>query len=314
MTLFKRGQKGFTLVELMVAAVLSIGIGCITLQLLLTSKKAVMQQQAQVRVHNNQTALSWMMSQAVYQAGQLPCSSLRSQLSWQLQSPELLSQLVANHGVELLEPSALREHAFFPNHWFSRLASHRPVLWLTYSQKAHALAEPYQVDDATLSVYGAGHWPKDSWMIIDDGRVVSLVQLAQEASCYLENQSCALSVKPFHPSGHLYHKGARVSLLVSNLYFLADSLRLNQDQSPIYSLYVAQLNGHTQELVEGVDDWYLDPILHKERIIGLTGKIWNHSIEPAWVSAKNRKAQGVNVRDRLLSRQSDIYWLIRAWA
>lgn len=311
-------MKGFTLTELMIVAALSIGLCTLSIQLLLTAKKAIMQQHALVRVHNNQQAFSWVLSQAVYQAGQLPCSTLRTNLSWQANQPKQFDQLVANRGIDIVYPSAVKSIPWLTKNWQARLAPHLPLIWLSFTEQSYPLLDSFQVEQPMLVTQGNIHWTRGNWLIIDDGIKVSLVQVDKDIRCYANQKTCSVMVRPFKQAlSHLYHPGAQVALLESNLYFIASSQRFNQDDQTIFSLYESRLNGDTQEILEGVDDWtvsWLTKHTSTSSPIGLSIYVSLNSIEPAWVTSKKRFSVHQQHHDRRLNRTAEFNWMFRSWA
>ncbi len=218
---------GFVLIELMLAVTLGLLLVSVIMQIYLANIGNYRLQRSLNHIQQNAKTAMDILTAEIHQAGYIGCARLTRDFPLISYPPYTLTY---NNKISSLHTDEIIiRHAHF-------LGS-----ILTESMR----------DAAILSVSGSVRFASGDILIISDCKQAEIFQAKEVKNTH--GRQIIFST-PLH---HQYEQYAEVSHLDMNTYFIADTHRRYADGTPVYSLYVKDIDQRKSELVEGIQQMHI---------------------------------------------------------
>lgn len=228
-------SSGVTIIELLIAMMLSALLMTGILQLFLTIKHVFESQQGLARIQENARALDILLSEAISRAGNIGCNQIGQEIS--LCIHQNVPQLSAVIG--LTTQTTLK-----------RLLPDNDILWLTSLGKQYPLARETNGAQGYLIVKGHPNFKRGEMIAVADCSHVDVFSIVEPT---IGNKIIIADSSKTVKLSKKYHENAQVGRILSRYYYIGNTKRTNATHYPIYALYQTDLNGRTLELVEGIE-------------------------------------------------------------
>lgn len=107
----------------------------------------------------------------------------------------------------------------------------------------------------SLMVSKHQHFSPGEWIVVSNCQHAEIARLE---SVILNDSNQFLALKT--SLNYLYEKNAIVSRLIRNRYYVRDTYRANQRGENLYGLYRQGIDGNTEELVSGIENFRIKPL------------------------------------------------------
>lgn len=221
MNKLKSKEKGFTLLEIVIAMSLNVILLFGAIQTVIILKKEWLYHQALNRIQENARHLYLLLDEILSTAGRLSCKRI-DRIQFKEVSPLIDGVKIGlyNAPIQIVKIKDLQSNPYLSKSFYQRLQPNSDILWIVGSKV------PKNINSTLNRV-----------LIIDDClKMIAIIN---------ENDKTVEQV-------HVPFKYTNFRLLQSKLYYVGRTKRLI-DNLPVYALYSTDMNGITQELIEGVE-------------------------------------------------------------
>jgi len=218
-------SNGFSLIEVMVALVLSLILLAGFVQVFLSQRQQYQVQSAMAAIQENGRAAITLLSNAIHEAGYLGCLSLSENTV--IQSSEAIKKTLVN-----------KQDALVVQHM---------------SSQTNALTEDMKQNNRLL----LGLYPrykKGEQLIISDCVHSELFQIEKVSISKRFNQQWITSTKALK---NRYYQFADLGSFMRHTFYIKKTTRRDLAGRPIHAMYVRGVNKRAHELIEGVDSMKL---------------------------------------------------------
>jgi len=129
----------------------------------------------------------------------------------------------------------------------NKLTSSNHEFTVRYADLPAATLNRMNEDRSILYVDGAVHFAAKNWLMIADCQHAEIFQIEKSV---IRHHQQALHLS--HSLHSQFSAGAEVGKFKINRYFIAKTKRRNQDNLPIYALFMTDINHRKIELVENI--------------------------------------------------------------
>lgn len=247
-----KNNKGLMLIDLMISVMLSVLVVSLLLKIYIIFQRNYHLQRTLNVIHHDAKEASDLFKDEIHQAGHLGCVRLTPDFPvWQHPPYSITSdnKLIIN------QSGFSVKYAAFPNTSLIQDMTRKSFFEVTTNVK----------------------FQKGDVLIISS---CSSAEIFIVASAFIKNGTQIITT--LHPLHDLYKKDAEVSHLISNRFYISTS-RHGKDNS----LYVEDINHRKTELIEGMHELNIKPVVNNQsRIIGLDiyFMMKSSSINKAWHS------------------------------
>lgn len=214
---------GLTLIELLFALTISLLIFSIVRTIFLTTEKSFSTQHALSSIQENARNAIELLQSDIHAAGYIGCAKL-------------------NYDFPLKN---------FPGYEFTsknKIVVNENTITLRHASVNHTYLTRAMQDSSTLHTTLETSFFADEILLISDCKSAEIFKVKKASANQYEQ-----SITTTAPLSNQYLQNAEVSKLEINTYFIGKTSRQSRDGSPIYALYMTDVNKTKLELVEGVD-------------------------------------------------------------
>lgn len=210
-------KKGITLLEMMIALLISLGTLSVLMSVYVSARKNFRMQQSLSNLQNNARTAIELLQSDLQIAGFIGCSRLTDENSFELN---------AKNKIELKDNSITVRHAEVQN--------------------GNVIEDMINTINIIVSL-NPTFLPNDSLIISD----CSSSEVVHVKEVFLRGASQLLIAQL--PLSKAYGKYAEISKLIKNTYFIDKTKRLTIDGKPIFALFKLDIQGKKVERVEGIN-------------------------------------------------------------
>lgn len=238
----KAHHQGFTLLETMAACALGIILCGVIMQNYLSNKRIYQQYQSIIRLHNNLQLADFFLRQAVQHAGFAGCRT----------TAELA---ITNHtkvNFDLLNPVK------------SYTTNNSDVLVITKANTA--------ITNINNNITQTANNIAVVKNPATEGNPLVLLADCQHADLFsIDNYYNQHTIRLTHPLAHNYlTKATTISRFETMTFFIAKTTRLNHDNQPIYSLFLAINHTNKEELIPAITNLQIHYEINHNTEVNLT--------------------------------------------
>lgn len=215
-------MKGFSLIEMMVALLLSLLSLSALLEMYATSQRNLLLQSQMQAVSENAQAASYLIMTEIHRAGYIGCARL---------TPDF-----PMHGVGPFNLTPT-----------NKLIAESNRFTVKYAATPEAELVRPMSDDLNLTVNETVRFTAGDWVVISDCQHAEIFRVQQAASNHHQQYLVASA-----PLQNQYDQHARISHFVSQTYYIAKTGRIDRHHQPIYALFSESGDGSKWERVAGV--------------------------------------------------------------
>jgi prepilin-type N-terminal cleavage/methylation domain-containing protein len=230
-----QANKGFTLIELMIGIVLNVMLSMGAVHVFVLVKQAWLTQQGIHKIQENARIIQIYFDKALQDAGQLHCNRIHEGLRTWIAPTVNENAFGIDNIIRLVSFSSLKETKLLTPSFFERLKPDTSIIWLISFEAIENLTDTQNKilsfsDCATLHIF--------------------------------KHVKSNTEIQPFSIKTWLFQNGVpwipngELGVLNSRLYYIGRTNR-EINHRPVYALYMTDLNGYTQELVEGVQAMHI---------------------------------------------------------
>lgn len=223
---------GFTLIELMLALLISSLILCSLSFIYLTCEKNQKTQAALMTIQENSRIAKEILGSAIHTAGYIGCVKLTKHF------------LITNdYPVQLTENSKMKPYAGNEkkpgSDAFSIIQANTVNAYLIQSMN----------DYSRLIVSTSLLFEEEELMVISDCKSADIFKIQQ-----VINMGTMQIIIPERPLKKLYGLYAEVGQLENNTYYIAKTDRIDEARSPVYALYKKDIYSRKTEILDGINN------------------------------------------------------------
>jgi hypothetical protein len=240
-------SEGFTFIELLISLALSMILSTGLLHLIGFAQKIYWQQHVLAQRQESAHLVNFYLAQAVRQAGSLECSNFQ-----QIRVKHIPSQLdAAYYGLAQAWPLKILSASQLSPQYRNiaqRIAQDSDILWVKH------LTDVYPVQNNfpwAVQLSGLVEFQPGTILALFDCEAIDFFQLEQPSKLNHSAQTTLLSL-PTQRWSKRYQQ-AWVAKFASVMFYMGNNQRTNALGRPQFSLFETDLNGHSLELVAGIE-------------------------------------------------------------
>lgn len=265
MTIKKNPREfGFTLTELLVSLVISSLTITAVLTAYLNITKQNLAQSNFNTVQQNSLVLSKILGDMVQQAGYLGCRSIGQNYQVYYDDKNIEAKFNLNHGraIEVISYKNIRDHPNIPYKIKNVAHKNSDILWvntLTRIFKPKSITHKFNINTFTeIKINGRFELNKDEVVVLSSCAQVYFLKaiLSGDYNPSKEYTIIKVAYNPLLDKINL--DNFQIGKIYSTIFYLADTKRTLQDQTPVLAVYRGELNTRSGEIVEGVSQFKLD--------------------------------------------------------
>lgn len=286
----KQGQTGFTLIELLITLGLSVFILSAAYLLFFSARKIYFAQQAMIQVQETGRIAVNILRDRIRAAGGLGCRSWNHQFPVFIQA-NTLSEWIPKQASDLIQFYKGENKSWspsLPTYLQNRVRENTDVAIIHQAyEKSTYLLQAMANTDVPLLLPSSASIELGDVLIISDCEKADIFQVSSVAR--QSENILAFHQPPYNNSSALskaYDKNAYISLLKNVAYYIGDTGRFYENNTPVYALFEYS-NGH-QELIEGVSDLKIHS-KNQDKIISLAIETVFNGIKENWPVIINRR-------------------------
>ncbi len=290
----KQRQTGFTLIELLITLGLSVFILSAAYLLFFSARKIYFSQQAMIQVQETGRIAVNILRDRIRAAGGLGCRSWSAGFPVFIQAhtlPEWIPKQ-ASDVIQFYKGENKSWSPSLPTYLQNRVRENTDVaiIYQAYEQSTYLL-EGMANTEVPLLLPSSASIELGDVLIISDCDQADIFQVSS-VSKQAEN-ILVFHQPPYNNSSALskaYDKNAYISVLKNTAYYIGDTDRIYEDNTPVNALFEfsgESSNGH-QELIEGVSDLKIHSKNH-DKIISLSIETVFNGIKESWPLIINRR-------------------------
>ena len=228
-TIIKK-MAGLSLIELLIALTISILVlSCLT-AIILAIEKNYQTQLALNSIQENARIATNLFNSEIHQAGNLGCAKLTENFPFKNNSSQLFSKIILYHN--------------------NKMKPGTQGFTIAHADINHVNLSTSMPNTLALYVPTTEEFLQNEIAVLSDSSSVDIFLIAEidkVANNLQKITSRTLLIKKYQSDAELAH-------LVKNSYFIEKTDRKSSRNSPVYALFVKDINGVKHELIDGVDD------------------------------------------------------------
>ncbi len=240
---------GMTLIELMLAIIISLLILSILSTIYLVTEKNNSTQIAMSHIQENSRIATHWLSTNLRAAGYLGCAKLTDDFP------------LINY-----PPYALTPANKISSYRGEEMKSNSDAITILNASVSSATLVMPMHSYSTLYLSAKPHFSEGDVLLISDCKSAEIF-LVKEASVVNQGVQKITTKKPLHTQ---YQQYAEVSQFESNTYFIGKTNRQYPNGASIYALYIKDIHQQKIELVEGLEDMKINYAINDNEIAGVS--------------------------------------------
>ena len=266
-----RQTKGFSLVELLVGLTLGLLLTQAAVQSFIFLKTLYRYHQGLSRIQENIQAADNILGPMIRGAGKFGCVDLHGSVLVNVIDNTNIQKYGLSPAYSLMGSlrATLVQAGLLSQSVFDRMLPHSDVLWVKTAQDIYPIVKTVEPDTDQITVFSDPDFVKDELIFIGDCQRIDFFKLKADSFKIQKNNQTIIPLSKTLSAklGKVYDIPAVVGRVASVLYYVGDTRRKNYQGDPVLALYQTDLNGRTQELIEGVELMRLYfGVIEKEKI------------------------------------------------
>jgi hypothetical protein len=248
--------SGVTLIELLLALTLALLISSLLADMYVMSQKSNGLQMALSDIQDNAHTAIAIINTEIHKAGYIGCALLTE--DFPLQHPANI--VFTSKNTLQIEP-----------HEFS----------VRYADFPYARFHKMTPDFSTLYVSKNTRFSANDWLFLSDCKHAEIFQAKK--IIFSDEQQKIIATHALHSS---FGADAEVSKVIMNRYYIAKTHRFHVDGSPVYALFMEDINQHRLELIENIKQMHLLNVYQRSHRIGvdIALSVTSPPLEKHWYS------------------------------
>ncbi|MCS5708061.1 hypothetical protein CC99x_003995 [Candidatus Berkiella cookevillensis] len=252
-----RKCQGYTITELLIGLGLGAFLIASVIHIFLSIKQTTKYQQGISRIQENMQVSSVLLGQWLRGAGDYGCNRLDEQMALRwigMTATDI--DFNREHPVYPTTIEKLRHNPKISAVTLMRIKENTDIILMNRIHQFYKLNDYQDAQDGKISVLGQPSYNKNDILFLTDCQNIDVFKVVKDVNTHPQQVTTDIHIHlGEQPSlTKLYPPGALLGKLESELIYIGDTARKNQNGNPIFSLYATDLNGRTLELVEGVED------------------------------------------------------------
>lgn len=249
-------MKGASLVEFMIASCISSMMMVGLFSCYLSAVKMDVEQNALNEIYENSMAFSSIVGPHIQHAGWYGCRTFLQDVSFHYNDPQLASRfnLQSRNSVDVLSGIQLQTNAAVPKKIKQNHKVDTDAIWLNRVENSFHIEDPDLLDKGKIKVKGRMEVNRNDVLVMGN---FAYVFVFEAINCGRYNAINDYTLIHFERNQNIPYskmKNLQVGKLQSLVFYVGKTNRTFANAVPVYALYQANMNGHIQEVIQGVDN------------------------------------------------------------